>query len=100
MHSLSAFLFVLVKEEASLDRSVDRYFYLLNSFDLPSKGSEWFRKRCTLRLLLMCLEVEGGVLEVALPGDGINNLNGERFALEAGGRRELCFLVNLSNTLG
>ena len=48
---------------------------ILNSFDLSSYGSE-LTERCTLRLLLMCLEVkgEGGgggarVWEVFLPGE-------------------------------
>ena len=47
---------------------------LLNS-DLPSYGSN-SKKRCTLRLLSMCLE-EGGVLEIVLPGSGQTTYLGE-----------------------
>ena len=39
--------------------------WLLNSFDIPSYGSE-SRKKYTLRILSMCLREEGG-LEIALP---------------------------------
>lgn len=49
----------------------------------------------------MCLEVERGVLEVVLPGRGKNDLHGKKGLFGGtGGRGKLCFLVNLSNTLG
>ena len=53
---------------------------ILNSFDLSSYGSE-LTERCTLRLLLMCLEVKGGESLGSFSAWGEKDLPGGRVYL-------------------
>ena len=70
--------------------------WLLNSFDLLNYGSNP-RKRYTLRLLLMC-QVEGRVLEAALPYRGQITYMNKSLPRGTGSRRKLCKLTIKCNS--